>query len=52
MNKRNTIYISYKGENKPLVVWSKELNINYATLLYNYHKSKDIEKWIESKLGE
>lgn len=52
MNKRSTIYISYKGENKPLVVWSKELNINYATLLYNYHKSKDIEKWIESKLGE
>lgn len=48
LNKRNTIKLTYKGETKPLVKWAKELNINYATLLYKYHHTEDLENLIAS----
>jgi len=37
-NKRDTIWLTYRGDMKPLVVWSEELGINYYTM-WNRHKA-------------
>ena len=42
-NKRNSKYITYKGEIKTLAEWSKELNISQQTLRYRI-MNWDIER--------
>ena len=32
-NKTDTVFVSYKGETKPLFVWCKELGLNYQSVL-------------------
>lgn len=49
-NRRNTKYITYKGETKPLKEWCEILNLNYTTIfarLYYYNWS--IEKALGSE---
>lgn len=44
-NKRNNVYLEYKGERKTISVWAKELRINRNTLYSRIHQYKwDIEK--------
>lgn len=52
-NRRNTIWISWKGEKKTLKDWSEELGIDYSTLkdrIYRYHWS--VEKAFTEKVQE
>lgn len=39
-NRRNTVFIEYKGKKKTIVEWSQELGINYQTLYWRYVKAK------------
>ena len=39
-NKRNTVFVTYKGETKTLAEWSSETGINYQTLFYRYKAGK------------
>lgn len=38
LNKRETIYIEYKGETKPLLTWCKEFGLKYASC-YERHRA-------------
>ena len=37
-NKRNTLFLEYKGERKPLQEWANELGIKRLTLYYRIYK--------------
>lgn len=43
-NKRNTIFISYRGKTKSLVEWCEELGLNKSTIRNRIHKGWDPEK--------
>ena len=47
LNKRNTIYVTYQGEKKPLKIWAKELNISYWTL-----KGRHTKGWTDREIIE
>lgn len=40
-NRRNSIYLTYKGETKGLKEWARITGIKYGTLLKRYHKNED-----------
>lgn len=42
-NKTNTIYITYKGEKKPLQKWADELGIKESTIRYRLNNGWDIK---------
>ena len=44
INKRNTLFITYKGQKKTLLEWSKLLNVNYHTLRYRLKLGLPITK--------
>lgn len=44
LNKRNTLYLTYKGIKKPLMEWAKEYNIPYRRLKERIKSGWDIEK--------
>lgn len=43
-NRRNCIYISYKGKTQTITQWSRELGINRATIKYRYAHGYSVEK--------
>lgn len=50
-NKRNTIYITYKNETKPLIIWCELLNLPYAKVKYrlkhlNWNAEKAFSAWL------
>lgn len=49
-NKRNTIYITYKNETKPLVEWSQMFNMNYMTLLRRFRDKWSAERMFETPI--
>ena len=44
LNKRNTLYLTYKGEKKPLMEWAKEYKIPYSRLKFRIQNGWDVEK--------
>ena len=44
-NKRNTIYLEYGGEIKPLTSWAEELGIKYQTIWRRYKRG-----WLPEKI--
>lgn len=50
-NRTNNHYITYKGETKTMMEWSKELNINYSTLRGRINAGWDAEKAFNRPLG-
>lgn len=47
LNKRNTIYVTYHGEKKPLKLWAKELNASYWTL-----RGRHKQGWTDKEIIE
>lgn len=44
-NRRNTLFITYKGKTQSLADWCRELNLNYYTMYTRLHISKwSVEK--------
>jgi hypothetical protein len=43
-NKRDTVYISFKGETLPLVEWAERKNISPSNIRYKYSKGLSIEE--------
>lgn len=53
LNKRNTLYITYKGKRKPLSDWAMEKGLNYDTLkdrIYRYGWS--VERALETSVDK
>ena len=46
-NRRNTIYLTYKGETKPLMEWCEILHLKYGTIKRRYYKGWDAVKILE-----
>lgn len=46
-NRRNTKYITYKGEFKPLAEWCEIYNINYNKVYSRLYRNWSIEKALE-----
>lgn len=49
INKRNSIYICYKGHNNNLAEWAKILDIGYDKLFYRYTNGWDITKLLTKR---
>ena len=50
-NRRNSVYIEYKGARKTMAQWSEELNISYHTLYTRYTKKWKSEDILFGKGG-
>jgi hypothetical protein len=50
-NRANNHYITYQGETKTMMEWSKELNINYSTLRRRINAGWDVEKAFGRPIG-
>lgn len=48
-NRRNTKYVTYKGETKPLVEWCEILGLNYSAVYGRLKRGWNMEKAIESE---
>ena len=50
-NRRNTVYVTYKGETKPLKDWCRELDLKYQRMWCRIVKYKwDIDRAFEEKV--
>ncbi len=49
-NRRNTFFITYEGETKPLSEWSEIMGINYHTLYERLKRKRSIETLFEPAL--
>lgn len=47
-NKRETVKVTYRGEEKPLIQWCEELNLHYDTM----HDRITVKKWSVEKAFE
>lgn len=50
-NRSNNHYITYQGETKTMMEWSKELNMNYSTLRRRINAGWDVEKAFGRPIG-
>ncbi|MBR6793370.1 MAG: hypothetical protein IKM48_03295 [Clostridia bacterium] len=50
-NRSNNHLITYRGETKTMMEWSKELNMSYTTLRRRFNLGWDVEKAFERPLG-
>ncbi len=50
-NRSNNHFITYKGETKTLMEWSKKLNINYRTLQGRLQSGMSIEQALTRPIG-
>jgi hypothetical protein len=48
-NKRNNLYVTYKGKTQSMALWCEELNLNYRTILGRVRRGWSIEKAFERK---
>lgn len=48
-NKRNTLFISYRGENRPLAEWGELLNIPAGTIRRKLYEGKDITLFFDER---
>lgn len=48
-NRRNTKYVTYKGETKPLAEWCEILNLNYDTVQSRLRYSWPVDRALELK---
>jgi hypothetical protein len=49
-NKRNNHYVEFNGQIKTLAEWSRELNINYATIHSRLQRGWNIEKTLTTEV--
>lgn len=52
LNKRTTVFVTYKGETKPLIQWSRELGVPYSCLQTRHYKGYTDTEIIEGKRQE
>jgi len=45
-NRRNTVFVTFKGESRPLGEWSEITGINYRCLARRYYKGYDAERML------
>lgn len=48
-NKRTNIYITYRGETKCLMDWSKELGVGHRNLYHRYHQGCSAEEILDTR---
>ena len=48
-NRRDTVYVTYKGVKKSLREWSKELGIDFAILRARYYRKMPVERMLCSE---
>ena len=51
-NRSNNHYITYQGETKTMMEWSKELNMNYSTLRRRINAGWDVDEAFNRPIGE
>ena len=50
-NRANNHFITYKGETKTMMEWSREMNINYSTLRERIRRGMDINTALTRPIG-